>query len=224
MTVPLDEIAKSLFEKSANLSSKDSSNLQAVIACGNTLVEFLQYLVDHSSKENSLILQTVLDEIFLDLHISVTLSMGGQYKAACVLLRTCIEISLYVLYFIGHPIEARMWADTPQESGATNMTFSQTLEKITSSYYAKAASSREPHQKRLLLAKDQLQTAYRLLSERVHGKYAFLQSTSSGSDSLIPIFSKLALDSLESLISLGIILSAHSPEIKKTVPALEKYL
>jgi len=224
MTISLNQISKSLFEKSSKISEIDSAKLSEVIACGITFVELLQYLVDHSSKENISILKNVLDEIFIDLHVSVTLAMGSQYKAACVLLRACIEISLYALYFVDHPLEARIWANAPHASNIQDMSFSHTLEEITSIFYAEAASGRQPDTIQLSNAKDQLQKAYRLLSERVHGKYIFLQSTSTDIDSLLRSFADLALNSIRSLINLGTILSKNPSDIKTTIPAMEKYL
>jgi hypothetical protein len=225
MPIPLDEIAKKIIEKSRSLSAVNSAKLCKIIACGNTLIELIDNLIDCSPSENILVLKAVLDEIFVDLHVSVTFSMGGQDKAACVMLRTCIEISLYILYFLDHPIEARIWADTPSDSNLFDMSFTQTLEKIANIYYAKAASMREPSQPKLSSAKTFLQGAYRSLSERVHGKYAFLQQASSRPECLIVHFSDLAIGCLKNLIILSIILSKQTPQdFVTTIPALEKYL
>lgn len=224
MTIRLEAIAVILYEKAKSLGANDSSELDEVIASGDTLIELLDQLIKRSSDGTTQILQTVLDEIFVDLHVSVTLSMGGQYKAACVLLRTFIEISLYVLFFIDHPVEVKIWADTPSEHGVCDMSFAQTLEKVVSAYYIKAASGREPDQAKLSAAKVSLQKAYRLLSERVHGKYAFLQAVGADPSGYIKVFSELSQDCIKNLITLGMTLSRQPEETMAMIPALRRYL
>jgi hypothetical protein len=118
-----------------------------------------------------------------------------------------------------------MWADATEASDIMDMSFSQTLEKVTSPLYAKAASGHEPNDIKLKTVKKKLQNNYRLLSQRVHGKYAFLQSTTTYVSELLEGFSELALESVRSLINLGAMLSKEPLEkIKGEIPALEKYL
>ena len=225
MTVPLDQISRSIFEKTSKLSVTEAAKLTEVIACGNTLIELMGHLLKQSSVDQTSILDSVLDEVFVDLHVSVTLAMGSQYKSACVLLRACLEVSLYLLYFFDHPVEAHMWADATETSDVMDMSFSQTLEKVASPLYAKAASGREPNDTKLKTVKGKLQAKYRLLSQRVHGKYAFLQSTTTSISKPLDDFSELALETVQSLVNLGAMLSKEPIEqIKKKTPALEKYL
>ncbi len=95
---------------------------------------------------------------------------------------------------------------------------------LTSPLYAKAASGKDPDSAQLSAIRSQIQDTYRLLSERVHGKYAFLQSTTSVSNNLLSNFSELVLVSIKNLICLGLIIAKNScKEIVKSIPSVEKY-
>jgi hypothetical protein len=104
------------------------------------------------------------------------------------------------------------------------MHFKPTLEEISSRYYMLAASKRTPNMDKLNRAKENLLENYRILSEKAHGKYAYLQSTHSGSNNLIDDYVELACGSIKSLIVIGTIRSTDPEKTQKTIPALENYL
>ena len=175
MSIRLEQIVQTLLTRSSQLSDEEKGKLYKIIVIGNTLIDLWQYLALKHAQGNSEILKQVLDEIFNDLHISVSLAMGGQYKAASVLFRTFTESVLYQLYFIDHPVELHIWANT-SERGKADMNFNSILEIITQDYYMYAASKRIADKDKLDKIKQVISDNYRILSEKAHGKYAFLQS------------------------------------------------
>jgi hypothetical protein len=116
MTIQLGEIAKSLLSAAESLQPGDRVILEQAVAEGNTLVEGISYLLREECPELQEILEPVVDEVFVDFHIAVTLAMARQFKAACVLLRTCVEIGLYLVYFVDHPLEAKIWSNNSKET------------------------------------------------------------------------------------------------------------
>src|SRR5258708_31541398 len=99
--------------------------------------------------------------------------MSEQVKPACVLLRVFVEEAIYVLYFLDHPIEAQLWANHSDD-----MSFSQVMSSFERPAYFEVASRRNSDAQQIILSVKSLRDAYRALSERVHGKYSFLQSNS----------------------------------------------
>src|SRR5947209_254964 len=79
-----------------------------------------------------------------------------------------------LVYFVDHPLEAKIWSNNSQ-----NLNFNDILTQVATRKYLSAASGREADDNRTKEILKTLQSAYRDLSERVHGKYAFLQSTAS---------------------------------------------
>lgn len=53
----------------------------------------------------------LIDEIFEDINSSFFLAMLGLYRSAHMHLRSSIELSLQLLYFIHHPVEYQLWKD-----------------------------------------------------------------------------------------------------------------
>ena len=53
----------------------------------------------------------VINEIFEDINSSFFLAMLGLYRSAHMHLRSSIELSLQLLYFIHHPIEYHLWKE-----------------------------------------------------------------------------------------------------------------
>lgn len=52
---------------------------------------------------------TILNELFEDINASLFLAMFGLYRSAHMHLRSIIELTLQLLYFIHHPIEFERW-------------------------------------------------------------------------------------------------------------------
>jgi len=223
MSIRLEQIVQTLLTRSSQLSDEEKGKLYKIIVIGNTLIDLWQYLALKHAQGNSEILKQVLDEIFNDLHISVSLAMGGQYKAASVLFRTFTESVLYQLYFIDHPVELHIWANT-SERGKADMNFNSILEIITQDYYMYAASKRIADKDKLDKIKQVISDNYRILSEKAHGKYAFLQSTYSGNNQMIDSYASIAYKSIKSFIDLGSSRCNDLEEGKKSIPALERII
>lgn len=54
-------------------------------------------------------LDLILNELFEDINSSFFLALYGQYRSAHMHMRSSIELSLQLLYFIDHPIEYYQW-------------------------------------------------------------------------------------------------------------------
>jgi hypothetical protein len=217
MNVQLGEIAKSLLSAVESLQPGDRVILEQAVAEGNTLVEGLSYLLREECPELQEILEPVVDEVFVDLHVAVTLAMARQFKAACVLLRTCVEIGLYLVYFVDHPLEARIWSNNSQD-----LKFSDILAQVANRKYLSAASGREADDNGIKAILRTLQGAYRDLSERVHGKYAFLQSTATELERSPKSFASIASNSIRALISLIVLRCSDVAAIETKVPAIRR--
>lgn len=217
MIIQLDDIAKSVLLAVESLDPKDRVILEQAVADGNTLVEGLSYLLRTECAELQEILEPVIDEVFVDLHIAVTLAMAKQFKAACVLLRTCVETGLYIVYFVDHPLEARIWSNNSQD-----LSFRQILDQVVSSKYLLAASGREANDDEMKGIIRTLEVSYRDLSERVHGKYAFLQSTATEPERSPKSFASLASNSMRALTSLIVLRCSDVAAIEAEVPAIRR--
>jgi hypothetical protein len=53
----------------------------------------------------------LLNELFEDINSSFFLALFGQYRSAHMHMRSSIELSLQLLYFLHHPIEYQKWKD-----------------------------------------------------------------------------------------------------------------
>ncbi len=53
----------------------------------------------------------ILNELFEDINSSLFLAIFGQYRSAHMHMRSSIELSLQLLYFLHHPIEYQQWRD-----------------------------------------------------------------------------------------------------------------
>ena len=221
MSVALEDIPATILKKCNQVNAKAKAPLREAIIVGNTLIESLSYIIDKENSDNKVLLGQVLDEIFLDLHISVTLAMGEQHKAACVLLRTFVETALYIIYFIDHPLDARIWANSTGNSKKQyDMSFSETLEEAYDLNYIYAASGSTPDVTELNDKKEKLKKNYRLLSERVHGKYAFLQAVANDESKILHGFSHIAISSISSLLWLSIARTKYKEMVLQTIPAV----
>ncbi len=211
-------IAAELQARATSASPELVAQLTGVVDSGNRLIEAVDLLLSATSRPHDEVLKPAVEEVFVDLHVAATLAMGGQYKSAGVILRTTIETSLFVLYFLDHPIEARMWANQ-----GSDMSFRVTLETMTKAHYIAAASGVEPDDALLRLAKETLSATYRSLSERVHGKHAFLNVTGDAKDRLFH-FCRLGSDALDGISLLAVLrLGAAAPGVEDS-PSLKRLI
>ena len=219
--VRLAEIAEVILKRCQQVDTESRAVLETLMAMCNTLVELLSELVNSESPELKDLLEPVIDEIFVDLNLTLTLAMGEQFKASLVLARTCFESSLYVILFVDHPVEARMWANSKKD-----MSFSSTLEELTKASYIRAACGLEVDSDKLKTISVNLARVYREFSERVHGKYSFLQTvhkTNHNSEiDILKSFSDLLNDALRSIADLVVIRLNHTDYIEEKVPGIRK--
>ena len=177
--------------------------------------------MDLEAPELKVLLEPVIDEIFVDLNLTLTLAMGEQFKASLVLARTCFESSLYVIFFVDHPVEARMWANSKKD-----MSFSSTLEELTKASYVHAACGLEADSKKLKAIHENLTRVYREFSERVHGKYSFLQivyKTSQNTENdILNSFSDLLSEAIRNIVDLVVIRLKRTDYLEEKVPGLGK--
>jgi len=150
---------------------------------------------------------------FIDFHLSLTLALGEHYKASLILARTCLESCLYLCYFVDHPVEARMWANSNED-----MSFSDVLKTLTSDGYLAAASGRSVANETLEQIRTELQSVYRNLSERVHGKYAFLQVLTPSSDDALIALSDLIDRGTRSIANIAITRASEVARLRESVP------
>ena len=224
VSVRLQKLTEKLHQDCLALSPDQDGNLKNLVNLGNTYVELVTQYINHYSEGHQSVLQTVTDEFFVDIHVSVILAAGGYYKSGCVTLRAAIELGIYILYFIDHPVELRMWASSGESEKENDMYFSQILEKIANVEYLIAASGNDVNSRNIIDAKTNLRNDYRLLSERVHGKFKFLQASSSDPDDIFTIFCKTAEETLQNLIKLGIERAGANIDLERLIPSLERLI
>jgi hypothetical protein len=222
--IELTNIAEVILKKCQQIDLDSKAVLGTLMAKCNSLVELLSELVRLEAPDLEMLLEPAIDEIFVDLNLTLTLAMGQQFKASLVLARTCFESSLYIIYFIDHPVEARMWANSKKD-----MSFSTVLEEITKPNYIKAAcKSEDIDTEKLKLIYQSLTKIYRDFSERVHGKYSFLQTVyaknqDNEKDKLMA-FSNLVNDAIKSIVNLAVIRLNRIDIIEEKLPNLSKIL
>lgn len=219
MAIELKQITEKLHQCCLTISPERENFLIKIINLGNTYVDLMSTFIDKYAKTNEELLKSVLDEFFVDVHVSVALATGGQYKSGCVVLRAAIELSLYILYFIDHPVEAKLWAESGESDKDNDMSFFQILEKIGNYKYLKFASGHETDQDKIIKARADLSKNYRSLSERVHGKYKFLQSTSDDTDYIFNSLCETGIGSLKAILQLALERADNLADIYVNIPA-----
>jgi hypothetical protein len=217
--VGLTQIAEVIFERCQSVDPESKLVLETLMARCNTLVELLTELVNLEAPVLNDLLEPVIDEIFVDLNLTITLAMGQQFKASLVLARTCFESSLYIIFFVDHPVEAKMWANSKKD-----MSFSSTLDELTKLSYIKAACGTEAiDSERLKGINKNLMKVYREFSERVHGKYSFLQAVYTKNrnieENILESFSELMNEAIQSIADLAMVRLTRKDFIEERVPS-----
>ena len=118
-------------------------------------------------------------------------------------MRAAIELGLYILYLLDHPVEVKMWANAEVNSKESDLSFADILGKVASPSYLRAASGGSPDLAKITAARNNLSQSYRMLSERVHGKYKCLQ-TAGSPENEFDSFDGTSHKSLSSLVRLAI--------------------
>lgn len=224
MSIELKKLTAKLHQNCLDLQSEQEGKLNHLVNLGNAYVELVTLYITQYLKDDNSILTTVTDEFFVDIHVSVTLAVGGYYKSGSVTLRAAMELGLYILYFIDHPIELKMWASSGEKERENDMSFSKILDIIANDSYLSAASGNAVDSKTVSFAKSQLNNTYRQLSERVHGKFKFLQASSSESDDIFTNFCLEAEEALRNLLRLGMERGENHSNLIKAIPSLERLI
>jgi len=220
MSIELKQITEKLHQSCLSISIENEVELHKIINLGNTYVEMTSIYIEKYAKTNDILLKSVLDEFFIDIHVSVALATGGQYKSGCVILRAAIELSLYILYFIDHPVETKLWSESGESERDYDMSFFQTLEKIGNHKYIKFAAGHDIDEEKINQARADLVKYYRTLSERVHGKYKFLQSTADNPNAIFKSFCESGIHSLKAILKIASERADKSININELVPSL----
>ena len=224
MTIDIKVLTEQLHNNCVELEKPKQAKLEDILGIGNSFVELMSIYIEQYSKENEDLLTTVLDELFVDLHISVILAAGGHFKSSCVIIRTVTELSLYLIYFLDHPIEVRMWGNSGDKNTDYDMSFSQTLEKVANVDYLFSASQREVNKNEVNKARTDLQNCYRELSERVHGKFLFLQQVASNDEALFNNYCKVTSLAFKAILRIAIARSDRNTNVFEKIPSLKKIL
>lgn len=229
----LKDITQTLLNNCQKVDEHSQKKLEETKVNCNTLVELLSILLENTNSLSKSLLDPVLDELFIDLHLALVLALAGKFKASLVLFRTCLEISIYVIYFVDHPIEARLWADSSKD-----MSFCETTKELTSVNYILATYcypdipmeedfTPESIEKELSIIRKNLLKAYSQFSERVHGKYLFLQLVEPNQDdykNTLESFESLIEKAIKSLASLIYIRMRKNKSIFARIPSISKIL
>ena len=158
----------------ARLSDIDEDTLQNAEDALSSWIGLIDQ-VDHLPINNDRLKKVISDttvELFKDINISLILSVSENYGAACVLARGCIEKSVYILYFLDHPMSAFEWSQNDAD-----LSFSAITEQMSMPNYFELATgnviSKAINPPKLL---GELRKIYRQYSESVHGKYKFTET------------------------------------------------
>lgn len=190
----LKEVARTLFAKIEGLDNQHQASLQVIMVQGDALIDGLYGCVQTLAPSLKDLLEPVIDELFVDLHVGLLIAMGAQFKASLLLLRTVLESSIYVIYFVDHPVEARLWADFNQD-----MSFADILECVCSPKYLHACTGNTVSEAQVKEIFRILSASYRELSERVHGKYRFLQILGNDETASLTTFVSLLARTFENI-------------------------
>jgi hypothetical protein len=112
----------------------------------------------------------LIDEIFIDVWLSVNFACTGLYKQAHVCLRASLEMTLRLVYFSKHPIEYSWWCDGKSEdlkdknSRGEDRSYFGRLESFQK--FEKTAKKSGKAVPKLI---DKIKNEYSQLSKYVHG-------------------------------------------------------
>ena len=167
----IKDVCNAITERLSNIEEGTLENAESALASWIGLID----KIDHLPKQNDRLQKVISDttvELFKDINISLILSVSGHYGAACVLARGCIEKSIYILYFIDHPMSAFEWAEND-----VDLSFSSISEQMSvGNYFELATGAKISNSMNLPKILSELRKTYRQYSESVHGKYKFTET------------------------------------------------
>lgn len=174
------EVLAALTQQIAKLDADNQAVISALLSQLMEVTEYLHAVAETTETRLQEVLQKLVDEFFIDVHLSLIMVTGGQPKAACVLLRTALEISVLTLFFRDHPVEAFMWSENDSlENREDDQSVGEILTLLSRPNYFEKATGREIDKTRVVTELGNLREVYRALSVRVHGRYAYLTASQS---------------------------------------------
>lgn len=195
-----------LSKQIASLEADDQAVIGALLSRLMEVTESLHAVAQSAEPRLQEVLQKLVDEFFIDVHLSLIMVTGGQPKAACVLLRTALEISVLGLFFRDHPVEAFMWSENDSlENREDDQSVGEILTLLSRPSYFEKATGKEVDQVRVVMELGHLREVYRALSVRVHGRYAYLTALQS-SDAV----KNFAVLGTKMLLALNIVAAARA--------------
>ncbi|MGF1707460.1 hypothetical protein [Enterovibrio baiacu] len=157
------------------------ANISSVIADNNAykdkFKESYRRLVSYQAWKSEILEKIACDEslqFFTEAQndglMSHALARQGSWRVALMSLRSCIENTVFGLYYLEHPVELKLWAKNKHKLGFT--------ETIT--YLAKHPSFIDINEPSIL-GIEALKNEYATLSKAVHGSSKLFRMTKTGS-------------------------------------------
>ncbi|MGR9506343.1 hypothetical protein [Rhizobium leguminosarum] len=167
----IKDVCDAVTARLSNIEEDTLQNAEDALASWIGLIDQIDQLPINNERLKKIVDDTTA-ELFKDINISLILSVSGNYGAACVLARGCIEKCIYILYFLDHPMTAFEWSIND-----TDISFSTISEQMSTQNYFELATGK-PASKSILPTKliSDLRKIYRQYSESVHGKYNFTET------------------------------------------------
>lgn len=137
---------------------------------------FSQILISLSTAEGfcelieNINLQLVIQEVYHDLLSSVYMAANGMYRNAYICMRSALELTLAVLYFMDHNFDFLLWKQNLYDVKWS--TLSDKEKGVLSNRYLGLFVENVDFS----LFIENVETMYHICSEYVHGKYEFMQT------------------------------------------------
>ena len=171
LLVSIKDVCAAVAGRLTRIDEDALQNAEDALASWISLIDQIDKLPINNERLKHIISDTTA-ELFKDINISLVLSVSSNYGAACVLARGCIEKSIYILYFLDHPMSAFEWSIND-----IDLSFSSICEHLsTPNYFEIATGKRPPKSVSPTKIISDLRKIYRQYSESVHGKYNFTET------------------------------------------------
>lgn len=168
MSEIIDQVFKLYDDNRKQTMKKYRSNLDDMEKRSRCLFFIGENLQSIDSKIG-LNLCTITNEVFLDLTQAIYHGAQSQYRTAYQSLRSALELTLAVIFFVDHPVELIKW-----QHDKFDFQFSLSKDILSSEYAQALGTNIDPKYQ-------EVANLYRTLSQYVHGKYDYL---TAGSESI----------------------------------------
>ena len=109
--INLDQITCGVLRDRANLTPSILAKFDDGLSHWLCLIDLFDHAVFPTKVLISNNFENAKNEIFNEVHVSITLAYHPKFRAAAILTRSCIELSCYALYFVDHPADCLLWSD-----------------------------------------------------------------------------------------------------------------